>query len=199
MNLSIFFDKQGIFNIRENTILRKISSAYKNEYLDYRTLQWDILRKDEKLWSFIREDLWSCVELSFSDTLYLAIVDKKNMFMGYATIGDLDSDYPVLGLELKSEYWRQGHGKETVDMLLETCFKVLNTSKFIVRINSDNTASLALFSKYNIKEIAQEDSEYMQALAILNEGKKEQEKTVVLKEYYEKMNGRYIRRFLLCI
>ena len=64
-----------------------------------------------------------------------------------------------------------------------------------MRINSDNNASLALFSQYYIKEIGREDSEYIQALDFLNKGKLESEKIAAPKEYSE--NGRYIKRFLL--
>ncbi|WP_022755434.1 GNAT family N-acetyltransferase [Butyrivibrio fibrisolvens] len=195
MNISAFFNKDGTLGQGERTALKRIDDKYKQAYLEYRTHDWDILKKDIKIWEFIQDDLWSYVDVQDSNVLYLAIVDNKGSFIGYATIDHLDSDLPSIGLELKREYRRQGHGKETVDLLLEACSRVLNKDEVIVRINSDNNASLALFSQYDIKEIGREDSEYIQALDFLNKGKLESEKIAVPKEYSE--NGRYIKRFLL--
>ncbi len=199
MDLSVFFDAQGICNRRENTSLRRFDDTFKDAYLDYRTQRWDILKKDKETYDFIKNDLWSYVDEQESETLYLAIVDNYGTFIGYATIGMLDSDYPELGLELESEHRRQGHGKDTVDMLIEVGERVLGKKKFIVRIDSDNQASLALVERYNLEEIGQEDSEYIQALDFLNEGKGEDEKTLPPKAVYDRERGRYIRRFLISV
>ncbi len=59
MNISAFFNKDGTLGQGERTALKRIDDKYKQAYLEYRTHDWDILKKDIKIWEFIQDDLWS--------------------------------------------------------------------------------------------------------------------------------------------
>ncbi len=168
MDTSVFFGSDGVFDSAQGIILKQFNGRYREDYIVFRTRQIEVSNKNEKLLSDYKTILWELVLDRESDVLYIAITDRRDLFIGYATIGNLDGDIPSIGLEIKEGYRHKGNGKKTVELMLRKAEAILGKRRFLVEIYSDNKASHALFSRYNLEEISRKESEYIQAINELN-------------------------------
>lgn len=174
-------DKQAYFELyKENSILAKRMPC--NMFQDFFEKQWKNRRQEKSLYvSIFRKQ----------DSVYLGNIDLSN----------IDSTTPELGIDVMKQYQRKGVAYDTLRMFVKWANKTFNNIEyFLVRIYSDNSASLNLFQKLGATKIGEEASEYQVLLNRFkkNLGKEEFEK---VKKRYPDMEdtagGRYIAQYKL--
>ena len=108
---------------------------------------------------------------------------------------------PEIGIDIVQEFRRKGFAYSAIQLFLKSARNLFEKDKFLVRIYSDNIASLELFQKLGVSEIGREPSEYQ---IFLNELKvKFGDEYQRIKEMHPEMeeiaSKRYIKRFCLSI
>lgn len=58
-----------------------------------------------------------------------------------------------IGILIHDKYQKNGFASEALQLLITYCFTRLNLHQLYANITSDNTKSIALFQKYNFKEV----------------------------------------------
>lgn len=58
-----------------------------------------------------------------------------------------------IGILISKEKHEKGYASEALTLLINYCFTTLNFHQLFANISSDNEASIALFNKFNFKEI----------------------------------------------
>ena len=105
------------------------------------------------------------------DFLFLTILDKNTSdYLGYINVRYLSNEIPELGIDIVEKYRREGFGYEAVRLVTEQIKLKAGCRTFMVRIYSDNMASLSLFHKFSLTEVGGEESEYITAIKRLHKG-----------------------------
>lgn len=87
------------------------------------------------------------------DALY-CIVDSLGRFYGQASLMDLQSDYPEIGIWVAEEHQGKGVGKEALRLLLEEA-QMLGVAKCIYPVRLENLPSISLVNNFsNVYEVA---------------------------------------------
>lgn len=85
----------------------------------------------------------------------VAMYDKTTgEFIG--TIGyhylDLEKKQVEIGYDIWKTFWRKGYASESIEMLIEDCFKELDIEQIYALVHPENTSSIGLLKKYCFKE-----------------------------------------------
>lgn len=154
-----FFDDNGLFAASEKVTIRELRVGDSEDYYNLQKdleLVGDILERSKRV-----NGLLSTPPLSNANNLHLAIEDNQSgKMIGYMMLKNLDSETPEIGIDLLSGYRNRGLGYECVGLLIKHAVKIAGYKSFLVKIYSDNHASLALFQKFNISKMGEEDSIY---------------------------------------
>ncbi len=88
------------------------------------------------------------------------MIDLKISDSEYKTIGSIDLfDFEPthkragIGILIDKDSRHKGYASESLELLIEYCFKVLNLHQLYCNITSDNEVSLKLFQKHNFEII----------------------------------------------
>lgn len=174
-------DKQAYFEL------------YKEDSIFFKRMPHDMFQDFfEKQWQNRRQE----------KNLYVSILKKQNsVYLGNIVLKNIDSTTPELGIDVVKKHQRKGVAYDTLKMFVKWGSETFNNIEyFLVRIYSDNSASLNLFQKLGVTKIGEELSEYQMFL--------NQFKGCLGKEEYEKVEkknpdmediaeGRYIVRYKL--
>lgn len=136
------------------------------------------------------------------NSLYVSIFERTDLvYLGNIVLANLGSRTPELGIDVVKKHQRKGVAYDTLKMFIKWASETYDDIEFfLVRIYSDNLASLNLFQKLGAVKIGEEPSEYQ---IVLNQFKEHLEK-----EEYEKVKKknpdmediagrRYIARYKL--
>lgn len=94
------------------------------------------------------------------DALY-CIVDSSGRFYGQASLMDLQSGYPEIGIWVAEEHQGKGVGKEALRLLLEEA-QILGIAQCIYPVRLENLPSISLVSRFsNIYKVADGVRRYM--------------------------------------
>ena len=99
------------------------------------------------------------------EDLVLSLFSKESGdFLGTVMLKNLHDEIQEVGIDIVREFRNRGIGFAAVSLLLKRAKECSGKSRYQVRIYSNNVASRTLFSKFNITEVAHEDSEFIQAM-----------------------------------
>ena len=193
-------DKHDLVAQNDKVILRNLIPEDKEDYFKlYQDTS--IIKKKMKPEAFRQffEREWEREILS-KDRLNISILSADSkQYVGNILLRDLDSDMPEIGIDIVQEFRRKGFAYSAVQIFLKSVRNLFVSDKFLVRIYSDNEASLKLFQKLGAFEIGREPSEYQVFLNELKE--KLGDEYQQIKEMNPKMeeiaSKRYIKRFCL--
>ena len=141
-------------------------------------------------------------EMLSKDRLNISILSSgSKQYVGNILLRYLNSDMPEIGIDIVPEFRRKGFAYSAIQLFLKSARNLFEKDKFLVRIYSDNIASLELFQKLGVSEIGREPSEYQ---VFLNELKEkfgdEYQRIKEMTPQMEKIaSKRYIKRFCLSI
>lgn len=77
------------------------------------------------------------------------IFEKGNPEMiGLALFLINDENDKELGYRFRKKYWGKGYGTETTKGMIDFYFQILNIEKIIADVNTENTASVKILSKF---------------------------------------------------
>lgn len=194
-------DNETVLVQDDKYILKKEREEDKQEYFElykedsslFKTMPYDMFQEFfEKQWENRRQE----------KNLYVSIFKKPDfVYLGNIVLQNIDSTTPELGINVVKKYQRKGVAYDTLKMFMRWGNETFNNMEyFLVRIYSDNSASLNLFQKLGVTKIGEEPSEYQ---VFLNQFKKQ-----LGKEEYEKVKKerpdmenigkrRYIARYKL--
>ena len=175
--------------------------AVQNDKLIYQDTS--IIKKKMKPEAFRRffEKEWE-QEILSKDRLNISILSADSkQYVGNILLRYLDSDMPEIGIDIVQEFRRKGFAYSAIQLFLKSTRNLFEKDKFLVRIYSDNIASLELFQKLGVSEIGREPSEYQIFLNELKEkfGDEYQRIKEMHPEMEEIASKRYIKRFCLSI
>lgn len=136
------------------------------------------------------------------NSLYVSIFERNDLeYLGNIVLKNLESRTPELGIDVVKKHQRKGVAYDTLKMFMKWASETYGDIEFfLVRIYSDNLASLNLFQKLGAIEIGEEPSEYQIFLNQCKEhmGKEEYEKAKKKNPDMEDIAGRrYIARYKL--
>jgi RimJ/RimL family protein N-acetyltransferase len=186
----------------DKLILRNLIPEDKEDY--YKLYQdTSIIKKKMKPEAFRRffEKEWE-QEILSKDRLNISILSADSkQYVGNILLRYLDSDMPEIGIDIVQEFRRKGFAYSAIQLFLKSTRNLFEKDKFLVRIYSDNIASLELFQKLGVSEIGREPSEYQIFLNELKEkfGDEYQRIKEMHPEMEEIASKRYIKRFCLSI
>ena len=88
-------------------------------------------------------------ELALSDNTYIfGIFNKLDGnhigMIDFSTLARDDFQWGRIGYTVHNQYWRNGYGKESVNVSLKVAFQQLNYHRIEAHINTDNTPSIKL-------------------------------------------------------
>ena len=137
-------DRGAYFNLyQEDSILAKKMPS--NMFQDFFDKQWENMKQENSLYVSIFKN---------PDAVYLGNIILKN----------LESMTPELGIDILKKYHRKGVAYDTLRMFMKWARREYNIEYFLVRIYSDNLASLNLFQKLGAIRIGEEPSEFQVVL-----------------------------------
>lgn len=174
-------DKQAYFEL------------YKEDSILFKRMPYDMFRDFfEKQWENRRQE----------KNLYVSIFKKQDFaYLGNIVLQNIDSTTPELGIDVVKKYQRKGVAYDTLKMFVRWGSEIFNNMEyFLVRIYSDNLASLSLFQKLGVTKIGEEPSEYQVFLNQFKEHLGKEEYGKVKKKNPDMENiakGRYIVRYKL--
>lgn len=88
--------------------------------------------------------------------VFSIIANESNSSIGRCLLFDVDhiNRRAMLGLFIgEKEYWRQGFGKETITLLLDYAFNLLNLNSIMLGCLSLNTRAIHCYKSVGFKEI----------------------------------------------
>lgn len=174
-------DKQAYFEL------------YKEDSILFKRMPYDMFQDFfEKQWADRRKE----------KNLYVSIFKKRDsVYLGNIVLQNIDSTTPELGIDVVKKHQRKGVAYDTLKMFVQWGGQTFNNMEyFLVRIYSDNSASLNLFQKLGVTKIGEEPSEYQVFLNHFKEslGKEEYEKVKKKNPDMEDTGeGRYIIQYKL--
>lgn len=174
-------DKQAYFEL------------YKEDSILFKRMPYDMFQDFfEKQWADRRKE----------KNLYVSIFKKQDsVYLGNIVLQNIDSTTPELGIDVVKKHQRKGVAYDTLKMFVQWGGQTFNNMEyFLVRIYSDNSASLNLFQKLGVTKIGEEPSEYQLLMNHFKEslGKEEYEKVKKKNPDMEDTGeGRYIIQYKL--
>lgn len=195
-------DKHDLVAQNDKVILRNLIPEDKEDYFKlYQDTS--IIKKKMKPEAFRQffEREWEREILS-KDRLNISILSADSkQYVGNILLRYLASDMPEIGIDIVQEFRRKGFAYSAVQVFLKSARNLFVSDKFLVRIYSDNEASLKLFQKLGAFEIGREPSEYQVFLNELKEklGDEYQQIKEMNPEMEEIASKRYIKRFCLSV
>lgn len=195
-------DKHDLVAQNDKVILRNLIPEDKEDYFKlYQDTS--IIKKKMKPEAFRQffEREWEREILS-KDRLNISILSADSkQYVGNILLRYSASDMPEIGIDIVQEFRRKGFAYSAVQVFLKSARNLFVSDKFLVRIYSDNEASLKLFQKLGAFEIGREPSEYQVFLNELKEklGDEYQQIKEMNPEMEEIASKRYIKRFCLSV
>lgn len=161
MEIKDYLGEDGFFAEDENIRIRRLNEDDKEVFMR--------LKIDVSGISMAYMDP-SFYEYSWNDylkgeDLVLSLFSKESGdFLGTVMLKNLHDEIQEVGIDIVREFRNRGIGFAAVSLLLKRAKECSGKSRYQVRIYSNNVASRTLFSKFNITEVAHEDSEFIQAM-----------------------------------
>ena len=161
MEIKDYLGEDGFFAEDENIRIRRLNEDDKEVFMR--------LKIDVSGISMAYMDP-SFYEYSWNDylkgeNLVLSLFSKESGdFLGTVMLKNLHDEIQEVGIDIVREFRNRGIGFAAVSLLLKRAKECSGKSRYQVRIYSNNVASRTLFSKFNITEVAHEDSEFIQAM-----------------------------------
>ena len=92
-------------------------------------------------------------------------ITKK--YCGFCNLRYINSKTPELGISLIPEHQGKNYGREIVTLFMNACSQKLNIEYFVAKVDSKNHQSQRLMEKLCAVEIGREESEFTQAIKML--------------------------------
>lgn len=164
MKKNDFLCNGEIFAENERIILRSLSEKDKTDYMNLLTSLSSMKRMYE-IEDFYNFSWKIAVQ---SDNLIMAIIEKSsNYFIGQIMLKNLEEEIPEIGIDIKEPCRKKGFGYSAVSLFTTTLKEKFHLHSFLIRVYSDNTASQALFHKFNVEHIGTEETVYITAMKAL--------------------------------
>ena len=142
MNHNDLFDADGIFTVTEHYILRRISVAEKQDYEALAQAETPEFLPYHSAASLAWDDLLA------EDHLACSILKKDSgAFCGFCQLQWIFTSTPELGIDLSSEYQKQGVAVEVLPAFLSQAKKLLPIDYFYSKIKKNNIPSQRLAEK----------------------------------------------------
>lgn len=87
--------------------------------------------------------------------LRLMIENQEGNSVGMIDLFDFNPQHhrAGIGILISPDFQKKGYASETLELLINYAFSVLNLHQIYANITSDNTKSLSLFAKYNFEQV----------------------------------------------
>ena len=163
-----YFDENNICTENEKYILRKQSIEDKHDY--FKLCKEVSIISDKRDFDFESFFEWNWEQNQKEDCIYVSVVMKESgTYVGNIVLRNLNSTTPEVGIEILTQYRRSGIASHVIPLFIDKIKEKQYIEYFLVRIYSDNIASIGLFKKLKAVEFGKEPSELERYLIQLKE------------------------------
>lgn len=194
-----FFNENGVFAVTDKYRFLRLRESDKSEYMRLCISNSRVALAYTLIPEFY-ESMWN--EANDDEKATICIWDNvTDALIGDISFRHLSDDIPEFGIDIFKEFQRKGIGELAVRTASEVAKTRLGLQQLVVNIYSDNAASLALFSKFHIKEIGRADSEFVASMKQINGERYEEVKNSQpeYRELYEREEHRQIVEYIMTI
>lgn len=107
-----------------------------------------------KLNNILSEKEWLTKILEKGEYTFAIVLKDKDELIG--NCGILGPNFinrtATLGIFIGEEYWNKGYGSETLNMLLDFCFNIINLYNIDLHVYSFNERAISCYKKIGFKE-----------------------------------------------
>lgn len=91
-------------------------------------------------------------EMNRGEMLFLAILDKKGVFVGGLEVHGLAQEYPELGIWIKKDFQGNGYAYEALSHILQNLNQIYQKEWYVYEADIRNKPSIALVAKFSYQK-----------------------------------------------